>query len=232
MSHGNSFSEHIMRKFVLIAILSLPMLALGQNRVTNGSFESGLTGWTLGGTVDSYSAVVINYNLNAGYPASAFGEAVAPDNSGNISPDLAGAKAAYFVSDFSSQTLSQTVHLTPGTYQIGFSAYATNNGYSNPRDGQFTGSIAGVTLANYSISSSSAATWQEFSGQKLVATEGDYIVQFSFLTNGSGAAKDVVIDRVYVVAAAPVPEPETYAMLLCGLGLMGAVTRRRMNRKS
>ena len=27
--------------------------------------------------------------------------------------------------------------------------------------------------------------------------------------------------------AAPVPEPETYAMLLAGLGLMGAVVRRR-----
>jgi hypothetical protein len=29
--------------------------------------------------------------------------------------------------------------------------------------------------------------------------------------------------------AAPVPEPETYAMLLAGLGLMGAVARRRRN---
>ena len=31
--------------------------------------------------------------------------------------------------------------------------------------------------------------------------------------------------------AAAVPEPETYAMLLAGLGLMGAVVRRRSNRK-
>lgn len=29
------------------------------------------------------------------------------------------------------------------------------------------------------------------------------------------------------ISAAPVPEPETYAMLLAGLGLMGAITRRR-----
>jgi hypothetical protein len=27
--------------------------------------------------------------------------------------------------------------------------------------------------------------------------------------------------------AAPIPEPETYAMLLAGLGLIGAVARRR-----
>jgi hypothetical protein len=32
--------------------------------------------------------------------------------------------------------------------------------------------------------------------------------------------------------AAAVPEPETYAMLLAGLGLMGAVVRRRSNRKT
>ncbi|MBK9347843.1 MAG: PEP-CTERM sorting domain-containing protein [Burkholderiales bacterium] len=29
------------------------------------------------------------------------------------------------------------------------------------------------------------------------------------------------------VLLAPVPEPETYAMLLAGLGVMGAVARRR-----
>lgn len=32
---------------------------------------------------------------------------------------------------------------------------------------------------------------------------------------------------VYSAALAPVPEPETYALLLAGLGLMGAVVRRR-----
>jgi len=30
-----------------------------------------------------------------------------------------------------------------------------------------------------------------------------------------------------IVLTAPVPEPETYAMLLAGLGLVGAMVRRR-----
>jgi hypothetical protein len=33
-----------------------------------------------------------------------------------------------------------------------------------------------------------------------------------------------------VVAA--VPEPETYAMLLAGLGLIGTISRRRMKRRA
>jgi hypothetical protein len=37
---------------------------------------------------------------------------------------------------------------------------------------------------------------------------------------------------VYAGAIAAIPEPETYAMLLAGLGLMGAVVRRRSDRKS
>jgi hypothetical protein len=32
------------------------------------------------------------------------------------------------------------------------------------------------------------------------------------------------------VTLAPVPEPETYALLLAGLGLMGAVARRRQSK--
>lgn len=41
-----------------------------------------------------------------------------------------------------------------------------------------------------------------------------------------GVTSALWLDNVKLVAA-PVPEPETYAMLLVGLGLMGAVARRR-----
>jgi hypothetical protein len=37
--------------------------------------------------------------------------------------------------------------------------------------------------------------------------------------------------NTFNLAVAAVPEPETYAMLLAGLGLMGAIARRR-NKKS
>ena len=43
----------------------------------------------------------------------------------------------------------------------------------------------------------------------------------------NGQAVSVFIDSGYNLQIAAVPEPETYALLLAGLGLMGAIARRR-----
>ncbi len=50
------------------------------------------------------------------------------------------------------------------------------------------------------------------------------------INDGSPLGPDNVVDVVVMddfIYAAPVPEPETYAMLLAGLGLIGAISRRR-----
>lgn len=39
------------------------------------------------------------------------------------------------------------------------------------------------------------------------------------------------VDRTLMITAAPVPEPQTYAMMLAGLGLLGGVARRRAAKK-
>jgi hypothetical protein len=49
----------------------------------------------------------------------------------------------------------------------------------------------------------------------------------------SGKAKGTdggLYNAVISVSTAPVPEPESYAMLLAGLGLMGGIARRRANK--
>lgn len=52
---------------------------------------------------------------------------------------------------------------------------------------------------------------------------GDYT--FGFL--GLGGGFTAVSFAANAVAVTPVPEPETYAMLLAGLGMIGAIARRR-----
>ena len=196
--------------------------AAATNLVNNGSFESGLTGWVLGGTVtDGYPAVVITYGSSAPYPISAFGEAV-PADSGGLSPDPAGSSAVYFVSDFANnESLSQSIYLTPGQYDVGFSAYAPANGYANAGDASFTASIAGLGLANYQVSAGPVTTWQHFFGVADITTAGFYSADFTFNTN-LYPSKDVVIDRVYVTR---VPEPLSVSLL--GAGLVGAIALRR-----
>ena len=214
-----------LRLAVMAGLLaSSPAYAVVNNLVTNGSFESGLAGWTIGGSDgQNFPPVAIFYNSSSAYPIGAFGESVPPDNSVSLSPDAVGQRAAYFVTDLAkAQSLSQTLFLTPGRYEFGFSAFAPQNGFNNAGDARFQATILGTTVANYFVSTGPVRTWQAFTGQTSIQTAGLYTVNFQFDTN-LVPSKDIVIDRVYVAA---VPEPASWAMLIAGFGLVGLIRRR------
>ncbi|MDR7305608.1 FxDxF family PEP-CTERM protein [Rhodoferax saidenbachensis] len=119
-----------------------------------------------------------------------------------------------------------------------FKRYAANTGTSFNDTWSFTGVTAGTydiqgDLSGTNVSFSSVVldghSWDLFaSGTAFrfasVTFTGTQPVLLSVAGTKSGSAISNYTGSVTVTA---VPEPETYAMLLAGLGLMGGIARRR-----
>jgi hypothetical protein len=218
-----------MRRIAIASLLVAPLWATAAtNLITNGSFESGLAGWTVSGSVgDVYPAAVITYNSATAYPTGAFGEAVPVDNAVTLSPDAVGTKALYFVSDFSTQVVSQTFTApTTGTYTFGLDFYLPANGYANAVDATIGVSVGSTSFPTVALSTLSATTWTGLATGLSLTGGTSYTVALAFTSNGK-PAKDIVIDRVYLVSS--VPEASTNAMLLAGLAGLAFVAARRKN---
>jgi hypothetical protein len=216
-----------MRKFSIALLMSAPLCVnAATNLVTNGSFESGLTGWAVTGAIgDIYPPSVIDYNSASAYPAGAFGESVPVDSATNLSPDAAGNKALYLVSDFSSQTITQVVTIpTAGSYAFGLDVYLPANGFANAVDGTLGIKVGSSDLGTYTLSSFSATTWTP-GATVLNLAAGETSLSLAYTTHGF-PAKDIVIDKVYLISSA-VPEAGSVSMMLAGLAAVGLVAARR-----
>ncbi|MCP5280813.1 MAG: PEP-CTERM sorting domain-containing protein [Rhodoferax sp.] len=105
-------------------------------------------------------------------------------------------------------------HLGDSIRDPNFQWYATVNYTPSGQDdlrGTFVGRIEHPDLGSFGVSS---------------------LVDFSDLANkpvyyGFTAGNGLATDGHFVTSAAPVPEPQAYAMMLAGLGLMGWFARRR-----
>ncbi len=73
-------------------------------------------------------------------------------------------------------------------------------------------------LGSYSFDGTTGSTWHTMTN--LMA--GDYYYQITGTATGSSGGFYSISSTV-----TPVPEPETYAMLLAGLGVVGSLYRRR-----
>ena len=115
----------------------------------------------------------------------------------------------------SSGLLSNNVNLVGGTtYTLSFDLAGSQRGSAETVNVNF-----GSTNASYSLNS--ADPFSPLTLNFTPGSNGSY--SFSYLNVG-GDDVGALLDNVSV---SPVPEPEIYAMLLAGLGLMGVMARRR-----
>jgi len=207
-------------KKMLLAALAAGALGTAQGAVTNGGFEdTGGTGSFLyGWSTDSSPPATV---AGAG-PISGYGPCCGIWNSPPTYPY--GANAAFFGSgDRPGASIWQDVATTIGTrYTLSFLYGAL--AYSNLQTMHVT-ALDGLTLlaetnvqtlGTYDLPSMMSAHVFDFT-----ATSASTRIRFSdtsIHTNNT----DGVLDNVSITA---VPEPGTYAMMLAGLGVLGAIAR-------
>lgn len=91
-----------------------------------------------------------------------------------------------------------------------------------------TGQVVSVSLDGHTLGTYDATStgWNSFSTSAITLAAGSHTLTFAGLNPHNASDTSAFIDNISMNVAA-VPEPETYAMLLAGLGLVAGVARRR-----
>lgn len=192
-----------MKKTLLVATLAAISAASQAATIFSDNFDSnsyGLNATPNGWTVSSGTVDIIGQSTP--YDLCGAGHGLCIDLDGSSSD--AG-------------ILSRALHLTAG---VQYTARFDLAG--NQRGGSDTGTVTfGFGSAQLSYSLASGAAFSSYEIVFMPMFTGTYNLSFANAgTDNVGA----LLDNVVVTT---VPEPETYALLLAGLGLLGAVKRRK-----
>lgn len=192
------------------SVVKLNWSSLGSQAAGNGVYSGSVVSGP--GAGSSFASFCLEHNETFYLNTNTFVKSVSTTTTTN---DPLSAQTAWLFTQYSNQAAGYT---------------ATDNAKNLSMQQAFW-SLENETGYLYSQINSQAKTWVD--AANLAVSSGAW--------SGLGTVKvmNLYKDASYSVSAqdqlvmlAPVPEPETYAMLLAGLGLMGAVVRRRKQQKA
>jgi hypothetical protein len=209
------------RLFAMAAALCLgSLVALAQtNLFTNGSFESGITGWTTQYTTNSVTTT--SHYVIAASPAAA-GFTTSTNNVGAQS-----GSNALWVNGASSATTTNVVQQTITGLTIGqkYTVYGWLVSAENPVSSAATITIRAVSGATNVVSSAFTATtaWAQIYFTFTAGATNATITFSDTNKNATGTGNDFGLDNLFV------PESGTYAagVFLVGIGFFGWLRYRR-----
>jgi hypothetical protein len=209
-----------LNKIKTISLLTLALFAgsasAAGNIFTNGTFDSSAFDTEYNKGASAYDASSVNIAASAhdlhgswtDFP-SEFGPTMLIVNGGT---------------DATKAVWSQTVGLSAGSsYDFLLSAASTYGGSPSNLEVTVTYGANTVSLGTLQLGSS-AGEWQTFTQSVSLGYTGNATFKLLDL-NTDPSGNDFAVDKVSLTSA--VPEPETYAMLMAGLGLVGFAARRR-----
>lgn len=169
---------------------------------------------------DDFNADTVTWNaIPAGWTVSnGTVDVVGPGWWGNLCAPGQGSCVDLDGSTSQAGVLSKSLQLTAGnSYTASFDIAGNQRGGTD---------VVDIYFGDQSISMDIFAStpWATISLTFTPSVSGSYDLTFH---NAGGDNVGAVLDNVNVSVAAAVPEPETYAMLMAGLGILGAVVRRR-----
>lgn len=209
------------KSLLLAAIAASAFSAQAQNIVVNGSFEdiaSVGSDSQAPGSFGTYTSIVgWTGTPNIEVRDSYYGVA---QNLTNFVELDTNKRSAGLTNSGMYQDITAT-----GLYELSFWYSARPNTWLSTNGLGFTfGGLSGQVLqpavGGSDVKSGSSHVWRQYTG--LVNLAGT--TTLNFYANGTADTLGGSIDNVSVTA---VPEPESLAMMLAGLGLMGTIARRR-----
>lgn len=195
-----------MKRLIAASLFAAPLFALAApvNLLNNGSFESTAVAsgtWNIFNAIPGWNVGPNGVEIRNNVAGSAF--------AGNNFVELDTTANSW---------ISQTLNTVMGaTYSLSFS-------YANRPDNQgaaSNGILWSIGGQNGTVGANTVTTWNTFT-TTFVGTGAPMTLRFDAAGRSDGYGTS--LDNVAVSA---VPEPESIALLLAGLGVMGVVLRRR-----